>query len=125
TGYTYSILILIAAVVIWQLVFLREFALWSERYKFVEEPRGAHRDPLMRFYSWVNRYSLAKLFLLKPGRGVTNLTSSLTRFRRGVKYSILILLAIFLVLELSALVNGARAGFPSGLSLSLISSDEG
>jgi len=124
TGYVYSIILLVIAVIIWQFFFLREFSLWAEKYKFVEEPRGLSRDPLMRFYHWVNQRSVSKLFLYKPGRGVGGLTSSIARFRRGLKYAILILIAVFLVFELGALANSARTGF-SGISLATISSDEG
>ena len=122
-GYTYAIISLIVAVVIWQFVFLREFSLWAERYKFVEEPRGAHKDALMRFYSWVNQRSVSKLFLLSQGRGVTRFTSSITRFRRGVKYSIVIAVLIFLALDYGALINvtSFHLQIPS---LSLILSDE-
>ena len=85
-NYAYAIAALIIAVVIWQLVFLREFSLWSERYKFVEEPRGEHKDPLLKFYSWVNHRSISKLFLYTHGRGVTRFTSSLSLLRKGWKY---------------------------------------
>lgn len=43
-NYTLSIVALIVTVVVWRFVFLREFALWSERYKMMEEPREAHRS---------------------------------------------------------------------------------
>lgn len=92
-GYTYAIIALIIAVVIWRFVFLREFALWSERYKLVEEPRSTHVDPLLRFYSWVNQRSISKLFLLTHGKGVTKFTSTLYKFRRTVNYSIVTLFA--------------------------------
>ena len=122
TGYTYSIIALIVAVVIWQFIFLREFALWSEKYKFVEEPRGTKKDPIMRAYSWVNQKSISKLFLLTQGRGVTRFTSSLSRFRRGVKFAIPLVFLVFIALEFAALSN-----IPtdlSRLSLSLVLSDE-
>ncbi len=105
TGYIYSILALILAVIIWQYAFLRPFALWSERYKFVEEPRALTRDPLMKFYSWVNHRSISKLFLVTHGHGVSRFTSSIARFRRSLKYSVIILVLIFIALEVSALVN--------------------
>ncbi|MHB8568132.1 MAG: ABC transporter permease subunit [Nitrososphaerales archaeon] len=105
TGYTYAIISLIIAVIIWQFVFLREFALWSEKYKFVEEPREVHKDAIMRVYSWVNQKSISKLFLMTQGKGVTKFTSSLSRFRRGMKYSVPIVFLIFIALEFSALMN--------------------
>ena len=123
TAYTYSIVLLIIAVIIWQFVFLREFSLWAERYKFVEEPRGVSRDPLMRVYHWVNQRSISKLYLLRPGRGVSSLTSSLSRFRRGLKYAILILAVVFLIFEAAAIVNIAKGGI-SGFNPALIPADE-
>ena len=112
TGYTYSIISLLVAVVVWQFVFLREFALWSERYKFVEEPRGVRQDPLMRFYSWMTHKSISKLFLYSHSRGVTKFSSTLYRFKDGIKYSIVILLAIFIAFELGASWN-LNIGFPT------------
>jgi NitT/TauT family transport system permease protein len=113
-GYIEAILALIAAVVIWQFVFLREFSLWAEKYKFVEEPRSAKRDPLLRFYSWVNHRSISKLFLYTHDRGVTRFSSSLTRFRRGIKYSALVLTGIFIAFEIGAILSsGVRISLPS------------
>ncbi|MDG6908099.1 MAG: ABC transporter permease subunit, partial [Nitrososphaerota archaeon] len=103
TGYGYAIAALIVAVVVWQFVFLREFSLWSERYKFGEDSRGIQRDALMRFYSWINQRSISKLFLLTQGRGVTRFSSSLSRFRKELKYVLAIVAAIFLALEISAI----------------------
>src|SRR5207245_5621315 len=37
-AFTYSIIALIIAVVIWQFIFLREFGIWAEKYKFMEDP---------------------------------------------------------------------------------------
>ncbi|MHB1909081.1 MAG: ABC transporter permease subunit [Nitrososphaerales archaeon] len=123
TAYIYSIIALLIAVVIWQFVFLREFALWSEKYKFVEEPRGVKRDPLLKFYSWVNHKSISKLFLMTHGRGVSRFTSSLSRFRKGLKYSILILVVIFLGFEIGAFVLTGKS-FNNLPSLSVIGSKE-
>jgi len=113
-SYTYAIIALIIAVIIWRFVFLREFALWSERYKFVEEPRSVHVDPLLRFYSWVNQKSIAKLFLIRPGRGVNRFTSVLQKYQKTVKYATLIavatLVALFAYNEL-AIMLVSRRGF--------------
>lgn len=127
-GYTYAIITLIIAVVIWRFVFLREFALWSEHYKFVEEPRSTHVDPLMRFYSWVNQRSLAKLFLITHGRGVTRFTSVLDRYRRTVKYALLavaIVVALLFFYNEFAIMLEARRGIslPS-INISTLVSDE-
>jgi NitT/TauT family transport system permease protein len=96
----YALLIggIVVAVIIWRFVFLREFALWSERFKMMEEPRESHRDPIMRFYSWVNHRSISKLFLLAHDSGVTRFTSSIAKFRKGLKYAVLISLGLFLLL---------------------------
>ncbi len=121
--YAYAIIALIIAVIIWQFVFLREFSLWSERYKFVEEPREMHKDPIMKFYSWVNHRSISKLFLYTQGRGVTRFSSSFNLLKRGWKYVVLILAAIFIVLEFSAIraIPSAISTFPSS---SVILADE-
>ena len=127
TAYSYAVIALIVAVVIWRFVFLREFALWSERYKFVEEPRYAHNDPLMRIYSWVNQRSIQKLFLLSHGRGVTKFTSVLYKFRRSIKYSIaavLILSAIILVYNAFTMRLHIETGFFTPVPISLVVSDE-
>ncbi len=114
TGYIYAIIALIIAVVIWQLIFLREFSLWSEKYKFVEEPRGETKDPLMRVYSWVNHRSISKLFLIAHGSGVSRFTSSITRFKRGFKYAFFILIVLFVGFELGAfLLSPSPRSLPS------------
>ena len=114
-AYAYSIVALVVAVAVFQVVFLREFSLWAERYRFGEAPHGERSDPLMRVYSWINSRSIAKLFLLTQGRGVTGFTSSLQKFRRGIFYSVLISIVVFLGFGIAAAVASARASaqFPS------------
>ena len=123
-GYSYSIAALLVAVAVWQIVFLREFSLWAERYRFGEAPHGERRDPLMRVYSWINSRSIAKLFLLTQGRGVTGFTSSLQKFRRGIFYSVLISVVIFLGFGIAAAVATTRTSmeFPSIQNLLTIES---
>jgi NitT/TauT family transport system permease protein len=110
----YSLLIIgiIIAVVAWRFLFLREFALWSERYKMMEEPRESHRDPIMRFYSWVSHRSVSKLFLLTQGMGVTRFTSTISRFGRGLKYAVLIFagLLVFTVLASASSTGSLNVG---------------
>jgi NitT/TauT family transport system permease protein len=91
--YTLLVAGLILTVVVWRFLFLREFALWSEKYKMMEEPREVHRDPIMKFYSWVNHRSISKLFLLVHDSGVTRFTSSIARFRRGLRFAIILFVA--------------------------------
>ncbi len=124
TGYAYAIIMLLAASTIWQVVFLQRFSLWSERYKFVDEPSATKKDPLLRFYSWVNDKSVSKLFLIahskasprlsasrvgvsvhSPVVGVSRFTSTLSRFKTGVKYSALLLTIIFALFELAAILR--------------------
>ncbi len=121
--YTYSIIALIFAVIIWQIIFLREFSLWSERYKFVEEPREIRRDPIMKFYSWVNHRSISKLFLYTQGRGVTRFSSSINVFKRGWKVAILILALIFITLEFSAF-KSISSSISNAPSAGVLLSDE-
>jgi NitT/TauT family transport system permease protein len=123
-NYTALIFGLIVAVVVWRFVFLREFALWSEKYKMIEEPREVHRDPIMRIYSWVNQRSVSRLFLLTQGQGVTRFTSVLSRFRRGLKYAFLIFAAGFLLLLLSSIASTGNLRLASLPSLSTVASVE-
>lgn len=114
TDYVLCIVGLIIAVVVWRFVFLREFALWSERYKMMEEPREIHRDPIMKFYSWVNQRSISKLFLLSHGRGVNRFTSTIYKFRRGIKYALVIAVGLFVLLEIAAMSRvGVSFALPS------------
>jgi len=117
--YAYSIFALIIAVIIWQVIFLREFSLWSEQYKFVEEPREVRRDPIMKFYSWVNHRSISKLFLYTQGRGVTRFSSTFNLLKRTWKYVLLIIVVAFVALEYSAFlaIPSAFATLPSPSAL--------
>jgi len=121
----YALLIagIVVAVIVWRFLFLREFALWSEKYKMMEEPREQHRDPIMRFYSWVNHRAVSKLFLLAHDVGVSRFTSTIARFGRGIRYAVLIFLVLFGLLLLSSVAH-AGGPMPSMPSLSLIAGDE-
>ena len=123
----YALLVvgIIAAVVVWRFLFLREFALWSERFKMMEEPRELHRDPVMRMYSWISSRSISKLFLLTQGRGVTRFTSAIARFRRGLKYAVGIFVGIFLVLVLGALMSSGTLQGAALPSFGTVASTEG
>lgn len=125
SGYVYSIIMLLVAVVIWQVVFLRVFGIWSEKYKFVEEPQAVKRDILLRFYSWVNAKSVSKLFLLAQGRGVTRFTSSLSRFRRGLKYVAVVALGLFVLLLVAETLAAMGSSSFVPPTASFILSDEG
>ncbi len=124
TGYLYCLLFLVVAVIIWQFVFLREFALWAEKYRFGDDPHVGHKDFLMKTYSWVNQRSISKLFLVRPGRGVTAMTSTISRFKRGIKYAVIILFFIFLALEIPPLVSAVRAGATASTLASLPTDEE-
>jgi NitT/TauT family transport system permease protein len=122
----YALLIvgIVVAVIIWRYLFLREFALWSERFKMMEEPRESHRDPIMRFYSWVNHRSISKLFLLAHDSGVTRFTSSIARFRKGLKYALLIFLALFVLLIIGSVAFSGSLNSGSLPSLSSLAYNE-
>jgi len=125
SDYTLLIVGLILAVVVWRFVFLREFALWSEKYKMMEEPREKHRDPIMKIYSWVNQHSISKLFLLTQGKGVNRFTSAISRFGRGIKYAVGIFLGLFFLFVLGTVLSRGAIGLGHLPSLSRIGSVEG
>lgn len=107
-NYALLVALLIVAVVAWRFLFLREFALWSEKYKMMEEPREVHRDPLMKFYSWVNHRSISKLFLLAHDSGVTKFTSTISRFRRGFRTAVAIFALVFFALVFITIAKSGR-----------------
>jgi len=117
---------IIVAVIVWRYLFIREFALWSERFKMMEEPRETRRDPITRFYSWVNHRSISKLFLFAHDRGVTRFTSSIARFRRGLKYALLIFLGLIMLLIIESAASSGNLSVSSLPSLSsLVYSEPG
>jgi NitT/TauT family transport system permease protein len=116
---------IIAAVIAWRFLFLREFALWSEKFKMIEEPREIHKDPIMRIYSWVNHRSVAKLFLLAQGRGVNRFTSAISRFGKGLKYATLIFVGGFLILVLVTASSSGTLSLNNLPSISTLASAEG
>ncbi len=122
----YALLIagIVVAVVIWRYLFLRAFALWSEKFKMMEEPRDVHRDPITRFYSYVNHRAVSKLFLIAHGMGVSRFTSTITRFRRGLKYAVLIFLLLIALLLLSALSHAGGVNLGGLPSWSEVVTDE-
>ena len=118
----YTLLIggIVVAVIVWRYLFLRAFALWSEKFKMMEEPREQHRDPITKFYSYVNHRAISKLFLLAHGTGVSRFTSTIARFRRGAKYAVLIFFGLFGLLVFSTVVHsGVSVGGVPPLSLVL------
>ena len=114
---------IVLAVVVWRYLFLRAFALWSEKFKMMEEPREQHRDPITRFYSYVNHRAVSKLFLMAHDMGVSRFTSTISRFRKGLKYAVLIFFVLFGLLLYSSLLH-SEVGFGNLPSWALIASDE-
>jgi NitT/TauT family transport system permease protein len=123
----YSLLIvgIVVAVIVWRYLFLRAFALWSERFKMMEEPREQHRDPITRFYSYVNHRAVSKLFLVAHDVGVSRFTSTISRFRKGLKYAVLIFFVLFGLLLFSSVAHSGGVSLGRLPSLSTIISDEG
>jgi len=91
----------------------------------MEEPREQHRDPIMRIYSWVNQRSISKLFLLTQGRGVNRFTSAISRFRKGIKYAVLIIFGLFFLLVLETVMRTGAVSLEHLPSVSTIGSVEG
>jgi NitT/TauT family transport system permease protein len=126
TSGDYALLIggIVVAVIVWRYLFLRAFALWSERFKMMEEPREQHRDPITRFYSYVNHRAVSKLFLLAHDVGVNRFTSTISRFRKGLRYAILIFLALFGLLLFSSVAHSGGIHLSNLPSWSFIAHQE-
>ena len=46
--------------------FLGPFSDWSEKFKLIEEPRPTRKDPIYRFYSWIDTRAVSKVFSIIP-----------------------------------------------------------
>jgi NitT/TauT family transport system permease protein len=79
----------------------------------------------MRFYSWVNQRSVSKLFLLSQGRGVNRFTSAIYRFRRGIKYAVLIFALFLMLFVVAAAMSSGGVSLSNLPSTSTLLSTEG
>ena len=122
----YALLIagIVLAVLVWRYLFLREFALWSERYKMIEEPREVRKDPVMRFYSWARQKSISKLILLVQGRGVSRFTTALSASKRGVRAAVLLFVLAFFALVTWTAAQSGGVSLGSLPSLGTLASTE-
>ncbi len=59
--YIVALAVLVTALALTRFLFLGQFALWSEKFKLVEEPRFAKNDPVYRFYSRISFEARSKL----------------------------------------------------------------
>jgi NitT/TauT family transport system permease protein len=62
SAYATAIAVLIFASILTRFFFLGEFSTWSEKFKLIEEPRQIKKDPIYRFYSWINTRGTSKAF---------------------------------------------------------------
>ena len=122
--YVLLIVGIIVAVIVWRYLFIRVFALWSEKFKMMEEPREPHKDPITRFYSYVNHRAISKLFLVAHGTGVSRFTSTIAKFRRGLKYALLIFLVLFGLLLASSVAHSGGISFGRLPSAAFVLSQE-
>jgi len=122
----YALLIagIVVAVIVWRYLFLRAFALWSEKFKMMEEPREQHKDPITRFYSYVNHRAVSKLFLIAHDVGVSRFTSTISRFRKGLKYAVLIFFLLFGLLLFSSVLHSGGISLGRLPSVSQLASVE-
>ena len=117
--YIIALLVLIVAVALTRFLFLGEFALWSEKYKIVEEPRSIRNDPIYRFYSRVDRefrsriLKRARTVPLRLPRMPANLArhASLTRHSR-------ILITLVITILMGAVVGLSIISYSGSVSFS-------
>jgi NitT/TauT family transport system permease protein len=60
--YAVALGVFVFAVILTRVFFLGVFSTWSEKFKLIEEPRPIRKDPIYRFYSWVNDRAVSKVF---------------------------------------------------------------
>jgi NitT/TauT family transport system permease protein len=61
-AYATAIGVFIFVVILTRFFFLGTFSTWSEKFKLIEEPRAIRKDPIYRFYSWINTRAGSKVF---------------------------------------------------------------
>ncbi|HYB68955.1 MAG TPA: ABC transporter permease subunit, partial [Candidatus Acidoferrales bacterium] len=61
-AYAAAIGVFIFVVILTRFFFLGPFSAWSEKFKLIEEPRAIRKDPIYRFYSWINTRAASKVF---------------------------------------------------------------
>jgi NitT/TauT family transport system permease protein len=62
SNYATAIGVFIFVVILTRFFFLGQFSAWSEKFKLIEEPRVIRKDPIYRFYSWINTRAASKVF---------------------------------------------------------------
>jgi NitT/TauT family transport system permease protein len=62
SAYATAIVVFIFVVILTRFFFLGQFSTWSEKFKLIEEPRAIRKDPIYRFYSWINTRATSKVF---------------------------------------------------------------
>jgi len=136
--YADALIVLIVAVILTRLFFLGPFSDWSEKFKLVEEPRRMRKDPIYRFYSWVNTKAVSKVFSARmrstsletptpaPHRDKTLRKQPLkrrpikfTRFHKVLGAIIGVAVLVVVLIEIFSML------IASGVSLSILADKEG
>jgi NitT/TauT family transport system permease protein len=132
-AYAAAIGVFIFVVILTRFFFLGPFSAWSEKFKLIEEPRAIRKDPIYRFYSWINTRAASKVFsvLSRPMslRPRPALTVNQTRPRRAAKprqtKSLKIAAALIGVVALVLIVLEIfHALFAAGISLTTLANKE-
>ncbi len=80
-AYSEAIVLLLLVLVITRALFLRPWALWSEKFKTAEEARAERPDVVYRSYRWIGEKAKAKIFYNLQGIGVI-----FTPFSRAARF---------------------------------------
>ncbi len=134
SAYATAIGVLIFVVILTRFFFLGEFSAWSEKFKLIEEPRAVRKDPIYRFYSWINTRAASKVFsvLSRPmllRQPTPSLTDKHTRPKRPakprqtkfLKIAAVLIGAVALVLVILEIFH---ALFAAGISLTALVNKE-
>ena len=133
-AYATALGVFIFAVILTRFFFLGPFSDWSEKFKLIEEPRATRKDPIYRFYSWINTRAASRVFSvlsrpisLRPRTpmqsvnhtGQRKLTKS--RHTKSLKVAALLIGAASLVL---IIIEVFHALFAAGISLTTLADKE-
>lgn len=133
-SYAAALIVLILAVILTRIFFLGPFSDWSEKFKLIEEPRPIRKDPIYRFYSWIDTKGVSKVFSMRPRQASKRMPPNVSvpakrtlrkqkkprqsKFIKIASALIGIAVVVFAIFEIFHLL------FVAGISLSVLANEE-
>jgi len=122
-------------VILTRFFFLGPFSDWSEKFKLIEEPRPIRKDPIYRFYSWIDTKGVSKAFSMIPKQASKRTPQNISAPRkqpvrkrakkpRNTKFIKIAALLIGVAVLLLIIFEIFQALFAAGISLGVLANKE-